>query len=194
MKAYIILNKNNNERANNVNNLIQSHKLEKDFDLKIFDAIMGKNYPIKPSWGTLGMIGCWLSHQQIWQELIRNNEQDPVLIIEDDFKIGPIGFRAVMNTALKEVDEDWDFIMLGYFAENSKLPISNSLCIASEFSGTHFYLINPKNLKKKIHLFDKMTTQIDWKIKELMNMGELNVYLTNTNLSSQSGFITTVQR
>ena len=58
----------------------------------------------------------------------------------------------------------------------------------------HFYLINPKNLKNKIHLFDKMQTQIDLQIIKLMNKGEVNAYLSKTNLVSQSGFKTTVQR
>lgn len=193
MKAYIILNKENQKRVDNVNALIAEHNLN-EFDLKIFDAIMAKNFSIKQNWGTLGMVGCYLSHLQIWKECIRNNDTEPVLIMEDDFKVGSIGFRSVMKTILDNVEEDWDFIMLGYFAEGSKIEVSKGLCISDDFSGTHFYLMNPKNLKNKIHLFEKMTTQIDWQMKQLMNKGELNIYLSKTNLVSQSGFKTTVQR
>ena len=46
MKAYIILNKENQERVDNVNSLIAEHNLN-EYDLKIFDAIMAKNFPIK---------------------------------------------------------------------------------------------------------------------------------------------------
>ena len=59
MKAYIILNKENQERVDNVNSLIAEHNLN-EYDLKIFDAIMAKNFPIKQAWGTLGMVGCYL--------------------------------------------------------------------------------------------------------------------------------------
>ena len=193
MKAYIILNKENQERVDNVNSLIAEHNLN-EYDLKIFDAIMAKNFPIKQNWGTLGMVGCYLSHLQIWKECIRNNDTEPVLIMEDDFKVGSIGFRSVMKTILENVEEDWDFIMLGYYAEGNKIEVSKGLSISDDFSGTHFYLMNPQNFKNKIHLFEKMTTQIDWQMKQLMGKGEVNIYLSKTNLVSQSGFKTTVQR
>ena len=193
MKAYIILNKENQERVDNVNSLIAEHNLN-EYDLKIFDAIMAKNFPIKQTWGTLGMVGCYLSHLQIWKECIRNNETEPVLIMEDDFKVGSIGFRSVMKTILENVDENWDFIMLGHYNKGNKIDIDNNISISDNWFGMHFYLINPKNLKNKIHLFDKMQTQIDLQIMKLMNKGELNTYLSKTNLVSQSGFKTTVQK
>ena len=193
MKAYIILNKENQERVDNVNSLIAEHNLN-EYDLKIFDAIMAKNFPIKQTWGTLGMVGCYLSHLQIWKECIRNNETEPVLIMEDDFKVGSIGFRSVMKTILENVEEDWDFIMLGYYNKGNKIDIDNNISISDNWFGMHFYLINPKNLKNKIHLFDKMQTQIDLQIMKLMNAGEVNAYFSKTNLIYQSGFKTTVQK
>ena len=193
MKAYIILNKENQERVDNVNSLIAEHNLN-EYDLKIFDAIMAKNFPIKQAWGTLGMVGCYLSHLQIWKECIRNNDTEPVLIMEDDFKVGSIGFRSVMKTILENVDENWDFIMLGYYNKGNKIDIDNNISISDNWFGMHFYLINPKNLKNKINLFEKMTTQIDLQIMKLMNAGEVNAYFSKTNLIYQSGFKTTVQK
>lgn len=193
MKAYIILNKENQERVDNVNSLIAEHNLN-EYDLKIFDAIMAKNFPIKQAWGTLGMVGCYLSHLQIWKECIRNNDTEPVLIMEDDFKVGSIGFRSVMKTILENVDENWDFILLGYYNNHSKIDISKNISLCDKWWGMHFYLINPKNLKNKINLFEKMTTQIDIRIKDLANKNKVNAYFSKTNLVSQSGFKTTVQK
>lgn len=193
MKAYIILNKENQERVDNVNSLIAEHNLN-EYDLKIFDAIMAKNFPIKQTWGTLGMVGCYLSHLQIWKECIRNNDTEPVLIMEDDFKVGSIGFRSVMKTILENVDENWDFIMLGYYYKGNKIDVNENISILDKWWGIHFYLINPQNLKNKIYLFDKMETQIDLQIMKLMNAGEVNVYFSKTNLIYQSGFKTTVQK
>ena len=39
-----------------------------------------------------------------------------------------------------------------------------------------------------------MTTQIDVRIKDLANKNKVNAYFSKTNLVSQSGFKTTVQK
>ena len=155
---------------------------------------MAKNFPIKQAWGTLGMVGCYLSHLQIWKECIRNNDTEPVLIMEDDFKVGSIGFRSVMKTIFENVDENWDFILLGYYNKGNKIDVNENISISDKWWGTHFYLINPQNLKNKINLFEKMTTQIDVRIKDLANKNKVNAYFSKTNLVSQSGFKTTVQK
>ena len=92
------------------------------------------------------------------------------------------------------LEEDWNFIMLGYYNKGNKIDIDNNISISDNWFGTHFYLINPKNLKNKINLFEKMTMQIDLQIMKLMNAGEVNAYFSKTNLIYQSGFKTTVQK
>ena len=88
-KIYVINLKHNKNKWKEIQKAFKNTPLK----LNRFDAIYGKNltdeeikkvttnfcyYFCSP-----GMIGCWLSHYKIWQQIIKNNE-DNVLILEDD--------------------------------------------------------------------------------------------------------------
>ena len=70
----------------------QASQLELDVELKLFDRFQGERhpcydvserikrigYPLLP-----GEIGCFDSHRQVWEEIVRN--QEITLVLEDDF-------------------------------------------------------------------------------------------------------------
>lgn len=66
---------------------------------------------------TMGEIGCFLSHWNIWNEMIEKN-LDTVLVLEDDVRFEynfKNNFREVMNDARQLVKEglDWDLMYIG---------------------------------------------------------------------------------
>lgn len=60
---------------------------------------------------TLGEIGCTLSHQFIYQDIMKE-EKDFFLILEDDALIN-IDLKCLLER-LNEIKESWDVIILGY--------------------------------------------------------------------------------
>lgn len=58
-----------------------------------------------------GMIGCWLSHATLWKHIVKNKE-DNVLIIEDDaFPVPDFNERIVR--ILQEIPNDYDLVYFG---------------------------------------------------------------------------------
>lgn len=100
-------------------------------DVKVFDAVDGKKLndsylkeigvkqmeDYKDPWAqrdmTYGEIGCFLSHYNIWLDII-NNRYSKVLLFEDDIRFEPF-FKEKLRHLMKEADDlvDWDLIYLG---------------------------------------------------------------------------------
>ena len=189
MKLYFILNKFKSERVNNVKFQIDKFNLTSKYDIKIFEAILGFNMNIqKLGRFTAGMIGCYISHVQLWKNAIMNGDKI-IAIAEDDVYINEDNINDLINHA----PENWDFILAGYH-ENVKIkPLNEILGTSTRFTGLHFYVVNIENLKAKIDLFDKMTEQIDLQMSNLTQQRKINTYLSNINCANQSGFETDVQ-
>ncbi len=66
----------------------------------------------------LGEIACAISHRAIYQDIVDNNYQR-VLILEDD-ALPVYQNLATFSSVIDELPEDWELLMLGYYAE--KLP------------------------------------------------------------------------
>lgn len=63
---------------------------------------------------TYGEIGCFMSHYNIWTDVIANN-YEKVVVFEDDVRFEPY-FRTKMQHLLAEINSlrlDWDLIFLG---------------------------------------------------------------------------------
>ncbi|KAK9732200.1 Glycosyltransferase family 25 (LPS biosynthesis protein) [Popillia japonica] len=59
---------------------------------------------------TMGEIGCFLSHYNIWKEIV-DKEYDSILVLEDDIRFEPF-FRSKVQSLMQEVHQlgDWDLI------------------------------------------------------------------------------------
>ena len=189
MKLYFILNKFKSERVNNVKFQIDKFNLQSKYDIKIFEAILGFNMNIqKLGRFTAGMIGCYISHVQLWKNAIMNGDKI-IAIAEDDVYINEDNINDLINHA----PENWDFILAGYHEHIKIKPLNEILGTSTRFTGLHFYVVNIENLKAKIDLFDKMTEQIDLQMSNLTQQRKINTYLSNINCANQSGFETDVQ-
>ncbi len=189
MKLYFILNKFKSERVANVKFQIEEFNLANVYDVKIFEAILGFNMNIqKLGRFTAGMIGCYISHVQLWKNAIMNGDKI-IAIAEDDVYI----IDDKLEKLVSHAPENWDFILAGYHKNVKVEPINEMLGTTKKYTGIHFYLVNVENLKHKIQLFDKMTEQIDIQMSNLTQLKKINSYISIDNLANQAGFETGVQ-
>ncbi|GAB6023776.1 hypothetical protein CHUAL_008529 [Chamberlinius hualienensis] len=140
-------------------------------DVKLLDAVDGRNlnasyldrlgvhmlpeyldpYHKRPL--TMGEIGCFLSHYNIWKDVVENGHQ-MVLVFEDDIKFEPY-FRKKLATLLFEVDKlqvDWDLIYLGrkrlLEKQEPLVPGSKSIVSVEYSYWTLCYMISLQGARK----------------------------------------------
>lgn len=114
-----------------------------------------------------GVIGCALSHYNIWKDLV-NSEDNYTIVIEDDCELIE-NCKYIFNKFINDI-ETKDIIMFGYHHNNKELNINNKEHIkdkSKEFSlndyrivpidktiyygGTHCYSITKEGAKKMLN-------------------------------------------
>lgn len=132
--------------------------------------------------GSLGAIGCYLSHVQIWQNVVKEDIKH-MYVFEDDAWVMGIDMKDII-TRLAELPDDWHIYMIGQpHSILEGIPItsksSNDLYRLTRFCGTHAYIINnggAKWLLEKGMLFP-IQQQIDSHLSELACDHGLNIYM-----------------
>jgi len=149
--------------------------------------------------GTLGAVGCSLSHIKLWEILLNSNE-DMFLILEDD---------AIPNTSysvnsinkylnkINKIDSNWDYIFLGY---TKPLLISNDIKVHSDIYKinqitffTHAYIINRSGAQKLLKNAFPIIHQIDSYISLMSMYRNLNSYRGNKYIIQKNDKGTDIQ-
>lgn len=97
-----------------------------------------------------GMIGCSLSHVNVYKDMLEKNYKC-VLILEDDL-IVESGKTDVLEKAISELPEDWELFYLGYLFNNNSLNIPAHLRIHLAYpllSALGFKRYNPHRFRCK---------------------------------------------
>lgn len=184
--TYIINLEKSVDRMNNVNVLMEKYNLK----FKRFNAIYGKtlsNNEIKDIFDPIcsnvlcsnGMIGCALSHIQLWKQLLNDNTTDKYLILEDD--IGDIDINKLINLLnfIGKNKLEYHMINLSSIAcggkiIKNKIQIGENLYIGKGLMplGTAGYIINKKGAEKLINNINKhkIKTHIDMQINIIKNL------------------------
>jgi GR25 family glycosyltransferase involved in LPS biosynthesis len=95
-----------------------------------------------------GEIGCYLSHKLLIEHLGTLNTEGHLghLILEDDIKIDDDMITA-WNTAITNVDPNWDMIFIG-LGDNKINDIKNGIGKPAWITGTYAYVIKHSSIKK----------------------------------------------
>lgn len=117
--------------------------------------------------GTLGGIGCYLSHVLLWKMLV-DSKEDVFLILEDDATpsvYSVVEINRFLNS-INKAEPDWDAIYLGwakpFYSGNKDIKISNDIYKINEITfQTHAYLINKKGAKKLLEKAFPIVDQVD---------------------------------
>lgn len=158
---------------------------------KVLDGIkyIDKNYKRqKLEQLTRGMIGCFMSHIEIYKKCLKEGT-DCVVVFEDDADFKDDIALYMYNP--NNYPDDWDIMLLGtvkIFEESNK-PIHKMF----KFWGTQGYIINKRGMQKMLDNSFPITHQIDHVMGELSTRNKLNVYRFNKNLVTQYPHVTDIQ-
>ena len=144
---------------------ISSHLHKNNFRFERFSAIDAENENLSElsknisQYGPMGKISkgdlaCFQSHYRLWKH-IAENENYPILILEDDSYISKTGFKLLKN--IEWIPSDSNIIKCERFGNSRhKVLLSPSLksigtfklhFLLSKHSGTGGYIITPKGAK-----------------------------------------------
>ena len=178
-KIYVINLEEATDRKKYVSNLLSSENISFEF----FEAFNGrKKFPTdqlrldfikenfvpaiampnsiwKPS---VGQIGCWMSHVNIWKHIVENNIET-CLILEDDITFGVHNPNETLNNYLKDLPVDWNIFMLGFCNYNGYLKSLTKNIIQPRLPAcTHAYAITKESAKILLQLYHPMKGALDY--------------------------------
>ena len=208
-KIYVINLKKNTERKKNIINLF--NKLGGIFNNYIFyDAIIGnelseseiyevlsikslyslfKRFKDHSDIRTKGGIGCYLSHYNIWIDVIKNNYKN-VLIFEDDIYCD-FDYNKIL-LYINNVPKDYDIAFLGYVfltLNKEKYEINNywNSTNSLRLMGTHSYLLSNGGATKLIKKALPIEMQVDSYINYICNIDpNIKRYISKKNVFFQN--------
>lgn len=130
--------------------------------------------------GSVGAIGCSLSHIRIWEKMVRNGTKY-MFVFEDDAWVMGISMDNVLER-LNDLPSDWHIYMIGQpHSILEGIPVSDKthLYKVTRFCGTHGYIINQEGAKWLLQngVLFPIQQQIDAHLSELAWDHGLNVYI-----------------
>tara|TARA_B100000902_G_scaffold199189_1_gene189911 strand:+ start:3215 stop:4108 length:894 start_codon:yes stop_codon:yes gene_type:complete len=159
---------------------------------EIYDYL-DKGYREKHYQLTKGGIGCYLSHINVWEQILKD-DVEIALIFEDDTTI-PKDIQSKLDAKMKTAPPDWDIMLLGVMCHTCKeLETRKGFHKVSRFWLTHAYLIKKTAVEKifKSGTLFPISQQIDSYLSEMSN--KVNIYAIEPGLCSQNtGFNTDIQ-
>jgi len=156
-------------------------------DIKAIDTT-GKR--VDDSQLTRGMIGCYMSHLNLYQKALAEH-QDIILVFEDDASF-QIDLIKLIND-LNEFPADWDILLLGTIRIFDTNPYLNSWNRVYKFWGTQGYIINKNGMTKMLNQSVPISQQIDHNMGYFSQQGLLNVYAYKDNVITQNSRYSDVQ-
>ncbi len=129
-----------------------------------------------------GMIGCGLSHLFVWQDAVKHNYNN-VLVLEDDVCFTS-DFNECLQTVWEETPADYDILYLGYGGERGADCTEYEHIHRPSFPlFTHAMVISARGLRKLLDMITEIDDHIDWKIAR--NTKKLEIYASNKQLVTQ---------
>jgi glycosyl transferase family 25 len=196
---YIINLKKSTDRIENVKKVMDKYNLK----FNRFDAVYGKelsedqinkntNIICRTLLCNNGIIGCAMSHIQLWNKLLEDKNNDKYLILEDDIHDIDIEQLNSLFNFINKNNFDYDFISLNcvsMFCQNLNkgIKVNEKLYLTNKLftMGTGGYIINKNGAKKLVDMFNKYKISyhidISIAIKKLISHN-LKHYNTNFNL------------
>jgi GR25 family glycosyltransferase involved in LPS biosynthesis len=142
---------------------------------------------------TRGAVGCFLSHLEIYCELLRSNHEYYIVFEDDAVFLDRLSTWTRMKELCKPQvsPPDWHLIMFGTVF-HSPTFVTGHFEKVNRMFGTHAYAINRAGARKVLDWMSKrkMERQID---SEFFMINGLNVYRTQRQLVVQAGTETDVQ-
>ena len=151
---------------------------------------------IDPEISTLGAVGCYLSHVELWKQLLDSGEE-VMHVLEDDATV--LATVKQINKFIRSVPSDWDVIYLGFekmhLDRKRDISLPNGVHKINSWTfQTHSYLIHRRGAEKLLRKVFPITHQVDSYMSFMAMNGGLNAYRPTKqmikqpyNLNSQVG-------
>jgi GR25 family glycosyltransferase involved in LPS biosynthesis len=129
--------------------------------------------------GSVGAIGCYLSHVLLWEHMLKTPDVPYICVFEDD-AINNVN-SADLRRRVEALPDDWHIYLWGRphtRLATQRVPNHDHVLRVTEFCGTHAYVLSRAGvawLHKHGRAFP-IYVQIDAKMSELTGSG-LNVYM-----------------
>jgi GR25 family glycosyltransferase involved in LPS biosynthesis len=140
--------------------MIDSNQLKVLLGKGLFEKL-GKYRATDETVGSLGAVGCYMSHYKVWSKILESGK--PALVVEDDMVLdADIDSFYIVDDCSKL--EEYDTVLLGYLAlrTKTKRPQSDGLYpYKGMFWGTHFYYITPRGAEKLLSRGLPIKHQVD---------------------------------
>jgi hypothetical protein len=128
--------------------------------------------------GSPGALGVYLSHCQLWENMLKENAPARMIIFEDD-AIVQNWTVSQLTTALDSIPADWHIYLMGQpHSLYEEQPLGDGISRVLQFCGLHAYVINRAGaewLWQKGGLMP-VQQQIDTKLTDLTPAG-LRIYM-----------------
>lgn len=145
---------------------------------------------------THGMIGCYMSHYAIYEQMVRDGLEYAV-IFEDDARIHPKIYKQLIKSIVEKegrFPDDWDVILLGHWCKMCQSSFSPEIGVAKYFWGLHGYMVSQKGAQKLLqHREPEITMQIDHYMSYLSQKNLLNIYAIHPSYVMPANFGTDLQ-
>lgn len=139
---------------------------------------------------------CFLSHIQLWENIVKNN-MSHLFILEDDIVFNN-DFDINLSEVLKNIPINADFIFVNGIKKNSfQIKLTKNLSFTSSYGGTYGYIITYSGAIKALnHLYEKgMYLPVDIQLKVMAWRGIICAYKSNLCLIDHLGlFKSTIRR
>lgn len=139
---------------------------------------------------TRGMIGCYMSHLELYKYALKN-DNNIIMVFEDDAYIDRDLTEFLQN--LNEFPIDWDILVLGYVRIFTEKPYSYSWSRLYDFWGTQAYIINKYGMEKMLRNSYPIINQIDHMMSAFAKQDILKIYAYKSNLVPQNSKYSDVQ-
>ena len=142
--------------------MIDSNQVKKLIDPSVFNDL-GKVRKNHEDLGSLGAVGCYLSHYKAWNQIYSDGK--PAIVVEDDLLCHPLlgDFNVAKDTTTLRT---YDFVLLAsVLREENLVPPSTASQGIYPYHGmfflTHFYFLTPNGAKYFINNALPMKYQVD---------------------------------
>jgi GR25 family glycosyltransferase involved in LPS biosynthesis len=126
---------------------------------------------------TLGSIGCFKSHMNIYKHII-DNDISYAIIFEDDIEIDLDKNTFWNNINKLDIPKDTDYFLLSatYYEWIREIKPSSNTATIGRFTGTYAYIITNKGAKILHDNLKQLKYQIDFQISIIMKAGLIKIY------------------
>ena len=140
---------------------------------------------------SVGGIGCYLSHCNVWN-LYQDTPEGGILVFEDDLSICN-NFEQELSDILNNIPYDCDFLSFGYLGLLEKCSLPDLVNKSSSFFfGMQGYYISNQGMKKLLDYAFPIEVHIDAYIALAAKQGIINLYFTKKSLVQQCNVISNI--